>query len=435
MTAPNDHGRSVRLPHRLIRGALGALLLFAISACSEKFTSSLGCPQLCGDQSATLFDTTLTGTLALDTALTGFPLFGSTRDFTLIAQGDTVDVRLVSRFDTIPNTFRHPNATVDSAVTRVDSANLVFMRDTSFGLPVVPITLDAYDVDTTAADSLRSALIPLFRPDRLIGSATYLPSDLGDTLKLPISNAVVLAKAKAGARLRIGLRLRSTTAPAKLRFAASDFAPRLTFRVSPDTLVPPDTVRFTSFTPTGDATLASVYALYPIFVAGPQPIPGPGLFAVGGVGGTRVLMRFQLPPLLVDSVNVIRASLLLTQVPSRVAASSSDTVVLQVNPIIAGPQLTDPFLLSQFSASGAAIGLSTVSLVPKDAGLRSIELVSLFRVWRNAGTANSVRAIVLRSSAEGSSAAELDFVSMEGPVADRPRLRLTYVPRRGFGLP
>jgi hypothetical protein len=139
--------------------------------------------------------------------------------------------------------------------------------------------------------------------------------------------------------------------------------------------------------------------------------------------------------LLVDSVNVIRASLLLQQVPSRVIASQSDTLALLVNPIIAGPQLTDPFVLSQFSGSGTAIGLDSIRLVPKDGGLRSIELVNLFRVWRNAGTTNSVRAIVIRTSQEASSAAELDFVSSEGPDAQRPRLRLTYVPVRGFGLP
>ena len=435
MTAPSEHGRSVRLPHRLIRGALGALLLFAISACSEKFTSSLACPQLCGDQSATLFDTTLTGTIALDTALTGFPLLGGSREFTMIAQGDTVDVRVVVRFDTIPNTFRHPNATVDSAVTRVDSATLVFTVDTTIGRPTVPITVDAYDVDTTAADTLRSALLPLFRPDRLLGSATYQPSDIRDTLKLPISNAAVLAKATTASHLRIGLRLRPTTAPAKLRVSGSDFAPRITFRVSPDTLVAPDTVRFASFTPVNDPNLAVVYALYPIYAAGPQPIPGPGVLAVGGIGGARVVMRFALPELLVDSVNVVRASLVLQQLPSRVAASSSDTIALSVNPIIAGLQLSDPFLLSQFSASGLAFGLDTVRFVPKDAGQRSIELVNLFRVWRTAGTANGIRAIVLRAVQEGSTAAEIDFVSDEGPPAQRPRIQLTYVPRRGFGLP
>jgi hypothetical protein len=434
MMAPRGPERSIRLPHRLIRAALGALMLFA-AACQENYTSSLACPQLCGDQSATLFDTTLTGIVVLDTALTGFPLFGSSRDFTLIAQGDTADVRLVTRFDTLPNKFRHPNATADSAITRVDSATLIFAVDTTIGKSKVPITVDAYDVDTTAADSLRSALLPLFRADRLLGSATYQPADVKDTLKIPITSAAVLAKATAGARLRIGLRVRNTTEVAKLRVAGTDFTPRIRFKISTDTLVPPDTVFLQSFTPTDDNALRVLHAMYPIVVSGPQPIPGSGLLAVGGLGGTRSLIRFALPPRLVDSVNVIRASLILQQVPSRVLASSSDSLSISINPIVAGPQITDPFLLSQFSGSGTAAGLGLVRLAPKDGGQKSIELVNLFRVWRSAGTVNSIRAIVIMASQEGSSAGELNFVSSEGPVAQRPRLRLTYVPTRGFGLP
>ena len=71
----------------------------------------------------------------VDTVLTGFPQFGSARDFTLLAQGDTADVRLVIRFDTLPNTFRHPNASVDSTFTRVDSARITFVVDTTIGRP------------------------------------------------------------------------------------------------------------------------------------------------------------------------------------------------------------------------------------------------------------------------------------------------------------
>jgi hypothetical protein len=422
------------LPDRILRGALGAFLLVLSAACSENVTGSLGCPQLCGDQSATLLDTTLTGVLVLDSAITGFPLAGAARDFTLISQGDSADVRLVVRFDTLPSTFRHPNATVDSAIVRVDSARVTVVVDTSIGRPTAPITVEMFDVDTTLADTLPRTLIPLFRPDRLIGTTTFQPADIRDTLRLPVNNDVVLSKLTAGKRVRLGLVVRSTQT-AKLRVVGSFFQPRLTFRVSPDTLVRPDTVGLLSKTPADNPTLASVYAMYPIQVAGVLPAPGPGLLAVGGIGGGRVFMRFNVPSILVDSVQVIRASLLLTQVASRVQASRTETVKLVVNPVVAGPQLTDVYTLAQFTASGTGIGLDTVRLVPQEAGLRSIELVNLFRVWRSAGNANSIRAIVMRVANEASSAAELDFVSMEGAEALRPRLRLTYVPIRGFGLP
>ena len=73
-------------------------------------------------------DTTLTAALVVDSALTGFPLTGSSRDFTILAQGDTADVRLVVRFDTLPNTYRAPDATADSTIIRVDSATLNVRR-------------------------------------------------------------------------------------------------------------------------------------------------------------------------------------------------------------------------------------------------------------------------------------------------------------------
>lgn len=421
------------LPERILRGALGALLLFGFVACTESVTGTLGCPQLCGDQSATLRDTTLTGVVTTDSVLTGYPEFGETRDFTMISQGDTADVRVVIRFDTLPNTFRHPNSAADSAVTRVDSARIFFVVDTTIGRPKAPVTIDAFDVDTTAADTLRSALIPLFRPDRLIGSRTFEVAEIRDTLPLPISNAVVLAKATAGARLRVGLRIRST-GTVRLRISGSAFSPRLTFRVTPDTLVSRDTVLLQSFTPTDDP-IAPVYALYPIVVTGAQPIPAPTVLAVGGVGGARTYLRFNIPPILLDSVQVVRASLLLNQVASRAVASSADTTALLVSPILAGEQITDVRTIIRFAGAGSDVGVDSVRLVPKDEGLRSIELVNLFRAWRAVGSANSIRAIVLRAKQEAASAAELNFVSSEGAEALRPKLRITYVPRRGFGLP
>jgi hypothetical protein len=79
--------------------------------------------------------------------------------------------------------------------------------------------------------------------------------------------------------------------------------------------------------------------------------------------------------------------------------------------------------------------VDTLRLVPRDSGRREIELVNLVRTWRSVGTTNTTRAIVLRAVGEGYAAAELDFFSSSTAAALRPTLRLTYVPRRGFGLP
>jgi hypothetical protein len=425
---------SNRLPNRILKGALGAFLSLAFVACSENLTGSLGCPELCQDQSALLRDTTLTGVIVVDTVVTGFPLTGTAKDFTLLSQGADGDIRVVFRFDTLPNTFRHPNASVDSAVTRVDQALVHFVVDTSYGKFSAPLTVDAYDVDTTAADTLPLALVPLFRPDRLIGSATFASTAISDTLTIPLDSAVVRTKAQTGARLRVGLRIRGTSQD-RLRIAGSVYTPLLTYRVSPDTLVRTDSVFVTSKTPVEDGTLASLFAAYPIVVAGALPTPTGNVLAVGGIAGARTFLRFNVPPILIDSVQVVRASLLLEQLPSRVQARSSDTIALLANPVLAGAQVKDLNLLIQLTGTGSLVGVDSVRMVPKDAGQRSVELVNLFRVWRGIGEANSIRAIVLRAKQEASSPAELNFVSNEGPDGQQPRLQITYVPRHGFGLP
>jgi hypothetical protein len=425
---------SNRLPNRILKGALGAFLSLAFVACSENLTGSLGCPELCQDQSALLRDTTLTGVLVVDTVVTGFPLQSTAKDFTLLSQGSDGDIRVVFRYDTLMNRFQHPNASTDSAVTRVSNALVHFVVDTSYGKLSGPLTVDAYDVDTTAADTLPLALVPLFRPDRLIGTATFASIAITDTLQIRIDSSVVLAKAQTGAHLRVGLRIRGTSTD-RLRIAGSAYTPLLTYRVSPDTLVPTDSVFVTSRTPAEDATLASLYAAYSITVAGALPVPTGNVLAIGGVGGARTFLRFNVPSILIDSVQVVRASLLLQQLPSRVQASSADTVAMIANPVLAGAQVTDLNLLLQLTGAGSLVGVDSVRMVPKDAGLRSVELVNLFRVWRGIGEANSIRAIVLKAKQEASSPAELNFVSNEGPLAQRPRLQITYVPRRGFGLP
>jgi hypothetical protein len=426
---------SNRLPNRILKGALGAFLSLVLAACSENLTGSLGCPELCQDQSALLRDTTLTGVLVVDTVVTGFPVQSAARDFTLLSLGADGDLRVVFRFDTVgAATFRHPNASVDSAVTRVLNPVIHFSVDTSYGKLSAPLTVDAYDVDTTAADSLKQALVPLFRPDRLIGSATFASLAITDTLTIPIDSSIVLAKVLAGARLRVGLRIRGTS-PDRLRITGSNYIPRLTYRVTPDTIVPTDSVFVTSKTPAQDATLASLYSAYPIIVSGALPQPSGSVLAVGGIAGARTFLRFNVPPILIDSVQVVRASLLLTQLPSRVQARNADTIAILANPVLAGAQVTDLNLLLQLTGTGSLVGVDSVRMVPKDAGLKSVELVNLFRVWRGIGEANSVRAIVLRAKQEASSPAELNFVSNAGPADQQPRLQITYVPRRGFGLP
>ncbi|HET9683375.1 MAG TPA: hypothetical protein VFP15_04685 [Gemmatimonadaceae bacterium] len=421
------------MPDRILRGALGIALLFVVSACSEQVTSSLGCPELCTDQSAQLRDTVLADAVVFDTTLTGYPLLGTTRELSLVARGDTADVRVVARFDTLPNRFVPAKPQSDSLIAFVDSATMIFVIDTAFVRPTSPVTIDAFDVDTTAADTNRAALVPLFRDDRLIGSRTFQPAELRDTLRLPLNNSAVLAKIQANARLRVGLKIRQGSYPT-LRVTGTAFAPRVRFRVSADSTVAPDTVQLTSLTPS-DPLVASGLTLYPVIAAGALPSPPQSLLAVGGINGARSYLRFLIPSIVLDSVQVIRASLELTQVPSRSPGGSGDTLTVLTTAILAGVQVTDVPTELNFLAPVGAFPVDTLRLLPGRSGTRTLEIVNLVRAWKVVGADKATRAIVITVPQEGSSPGELDFYSSDAPADVRPRLRLTYVPRRGFGIP
>jgi hypothetical protein len=422
------------VPDRILRGALGAALLFALSGCSEQVTSSIGCPELCTDQSATLRDTLLTGAVVLDTTFMGFPLLGESRDIALVSRGDTADVRLITRFDSLANILVPATPQPDSLVTVIDSATYIFRVDTTFKKPTVPVTIEAFDVDTTAADTVPTTLLPLFRDDRRIGSATYQPADIKDTLRLPLNNAALLVKARANARLRIGLRMR-TPQSTSLLIVGSQFTPRVRYRVSADTTIAPDTIFPMSRTPVEDASIASSLLIYPLHAAGALGPPPRDRLAMGGIAGARSYIRFNIPAIVIDSVQVIRASLQITQRPSRFLGGSNDTITVLTQAVVAGDAVTDIYTASQFLGSTLSFPVDTLRLVPHDSGERSLEIVNIVRAWRVVGTARTPRALVIRAAEEGLLAGELNFFSSKGPDAVRPRLRLTYVPRRGFGLP
>jgi len=421
---------------RIIRGALGAFLLIAtFGACTEQVTGTLGCPTLCVDESATLRDTVLNAAVSLDSTFLGFPKPGDSRDITLINQVDTADVRIGIHYDTLPTRYQIPTASSDSLIRKVDSATLIFLIDTLSAKPTTPITIDAFDIDTTASDTTTATIAPLYRADRLIGSQTYNATDFSaDTLRMSLSNDAIFAKIRDTLRLRVGLKVRGT-GTAKLRMLGTNFPPRIRFRASPDTTVAPDTLFPQSVSPAGDLYGQGAFRLFPVYVTGLQPAPPVGQFVIGGLSGARTYIRFDIPSILLDSVTVIRASLQLTQLPGRNISATADSVSIYAQPVLASPIVTDVGTAATFLGAPGLYGVDSVRFGARDSGPRRVELVNLLRFWKAAGPANTVRSLVLRSPQEGNTPGELDFISTEGALATRPTLRITYVPRRGFGIP
>jgi hypothetical protein len=412
--------------------AVGATVV--IAACSEKTEAGRACPLLCPQTAITLADTTIDASVVSDTTVTGLPPIGNETYTMLASFGDALDARTIIRYDTIPQTYTKNS--LDSTIVKIDTAQLVtpLVLD-SLHRPTAPVTIEAYDVDTTATDTVVSILAPLFRPNRLIGSKTFAPESLLDTIRIPISTDTVLNRVLNGTRLRVGLRIVSPVGVA-LRLGSSQSATPVTLviKASLDTAATPVTVQPLSSTPKDQTFLAGPLADYTIFVKGGTASPST-ILAVGGVPSRRVFMRFNVPSKIIDSTTVVRASLLLTQVPNRLL-TPHDSVFVYPLAILSSPAVTDVASSLQFLGTNGQFGLESISLAPGDSGVRSFEIVGLVRTWKSQPTTVSPRTIALRSGAEGSLPAEIDFFSTKAALAAvRPRLRITYVPQTSYGIP
>lgn len=419
----------------ILIGFVGAV---SAVACSEKLEAGAACPLLCPQQDVQLKDTTIDA-IAVDSSLAGFPLIGEESPLLLAARGDTLDTRVIFRFDSLPKSYTHPSAPTDTIITTADSALLRIILDTSTvvgvpRLPTAPVTIELYDVDSPA-DTVAANLLPLFNQGRFLGSKTFAPESLAkDTLYLPVSNAAVLSKVINGARLRIGLKLVASTST-QLRIASASSTSPATFRFKPatDTAV---NVALLSKTPS-DTSLTQLrtdledYVITASSSTGTLPT---NTIGVGGFPARRTYMRFDLPRHIVDSSTVVRATLTLTQYPMRNSVAAQDSLGIYPYPITAGVVVTDiPRLLRLLNTATPAA--DSLRVVPADSGTRTLELVNLVRVWRNTNVEQTQRALVLITGAEGTNPALAAFFSSQAPAGLRPRLQLTYVPRVTLGLP
>jgi hypothetical protein len=408
-----------------------ALLAAAASiwSCSENLDSSGVCNVLCPPVGGEVKNVTING-VVLDTTVNSLSGLGTEPRLLLASRGDTLDTRVVIRFDSLPSKFT-PSGDTARAITTVDSAFLLLAIDTAATKGASSVTIEAYDVDTTANDTSSAAILALFRPDRFISAQTFARADLKDTLRYFISNNVVLAKSQAGARLRIGLRATGPVS-SQIRFASVEglAGPRLSFRVSPDTATHPLVVLPLSTTPTGESLVATHLSDYTVIAKAP-PRGGPGELDVGGLPARRVYVRFDIPDSIIDSTTVVRATLLLNQIPNPFL-DPTDTVKVLPHLVLAGKAVTDPSKASQIIAD---VSTDTVRIQPGHAGLVQVELARAFAVWHSQDPTVTPRAIVLTSLTEGNSPLELIFYSSEAAPSLRPQLRISYTATVPLGLP
>jgi hypothetical protein len=415
----------------LLRALATAALFVSFASCSENLDSSGVCSVLCPPVGGNVQNLTIDA-VVLDTTVQSLSGLGTEPRLFLAARGDTLDTRVIIRYDSLPFTFS-PKSDTARPITSVDSAYLFLHIDTLAIKGKGSLTIEAYDVDTTASDTSTAAVLALFRPDRFISSRAFARADLKDTVRYYISNAVLLAKIQNKAHLRIGLRINASSSW-QMRIVSTEGGspPTLSFRASPDTAIAaPLTSSPLSSTPTGESVVAYHLSDYTAIAKGPPP-GSPSNLDVGGLPPRRAYVQFSIPLNIIDSATVVRATLLLNQIPNALL-DPGDTVLILPSLVLAGKAVTDPTKAAQIIAD---IALDTVRLTPGGSGLKEIELARAFPIWRTQSADTVPRAIVLKSLEEGNSPLEIRFSSSEETLAAlRPRLRISYTSRVPLGIP
>ena len=402
------------------------------AACTEKLDGGAACPSLCPEQSQQFRDTTFEA-VALDTSLGGFPSLGLSATMLLANRPDTVVTRNILRYDALVTSF-NPNGTgaLDS-ITTIDSVFLRLPLDTSGRRGTAPVTVQVFDVDTTASDTVPAVLRSLFRPDRLLGALTVTPFTTGDTIKIPLSKIAVALKIAAKARLRLGLRLVGGTGQLRPRaFTLGTGAATVQYDPATDTTYRPIAVATTTTIAGATPDVNLAYTVYSLTDVGSPPLTANTLL-VGGYPAYRTYLRFNVPARITDSSTIVRADLILTQQRSRFGNANDTVAVLPIVPATTSA-VSDLRRILDLAAEGRFAGVDSTRLVPSDSGARTINVLALARNWRNLPT-NVPRALAFRISQEGAQPAELRFFNSKAAAGLRPKLRITYLPKSEFVLP
>jgi hypothetical protein len=171
---------------------------------------------------------------------------------------------------------------------------------------------------------------------------------------------------------------------------------------------------------------------YLVVVRAPAGAPS-DVLRVGGIPGERIYMEFDVPQFLIDSTDIVRATLELTQRPNPAAPQVADTVTVRELRIVASREVTDLHRRLLFADRFRL--LDTLALVASDSGVRQFEIIDLVQSWAGTTAERTPRTLALVSPTEGIMPRLIDFYSNEAPATVRPRLRIFYLPRAEGGLP
>jgi hypothetical protein len=154
------------------------------------------------------------------------------------------------------------------------------------------------------------------------------------------------------------------------------------------------------------------------FVFPPRPGPAENALEVGGAPSARSIIRVELPPGIIDSSNIVRATLIL--VPSEPAIGApGDTFTLQTEPLAADFGPKSPIIPT------LVLGLGSAEIPVGSSDSVRIDITHIVQPWRI--NPSLPRSLMLRVRPEAGGLGELRFNSSRIPAAS-PSLHVTFVP-------
>jgi hypothetical protein len=435
----------------VIRRWIWPLLL--VAACTEQSTAPGVCPNFCPGGAINIQDTIFTSIINRDSSYSGYVPNYSAEAMSAIDLPGIVDSRAFVTFDTMGRRVRAKVGdtttvpiTVDSVRVRMTIVNRPKrepnLRLKLYHLPVtVDSTSDFASLDpyftSPVVDSLNVSTL-LARPAigdtqtiRLWGDSIRVDS-AGNVLQINRSDSSLtvyflldtlqapLVAADTG-RLAYGIRVGADSFPsvtlATLETASPPQVRWFYHYLGPDTvLTKTDTIVLYSNRTVGPR--------FDSFVFSPPTPPLDSNLAVGGVPSVRSLLRVALPAFMHDSIDVVRATLILVPVKA-VPGVPSDSFR-----ILARPVLADLAGKSPLGTTTTLFGSTYIHIGSPDTV--RIELTNMVRAWTMDTT--QVTAFILGEVPEATSYTQIRFYSTRTPAL-RPLLQVTYVHRFQFGVP
>lgn len=441
-----------RRPTRLI-------LLLALGACTEEATAPGVCPDYCPGGQIAVVDTIFTDMVERDSTFGPYVEANQGEALAVADVPGMVDSRAIFRMfgQVPPRVTNRPSPDTTTVPITVDSARLqinIVRRDTaSTNLWIkfyrLPLDIDSTTTFAQLVQPFTDSIVDSVNVSTLLAGPKIYDSvtlaTWGDTIRTD-SAGHVLTIGRADSTLLLYVHLDTTQA----RYVGADSGTiAYGVRVSADTLASIGLGSNESgrgallkwFYTYPDTNAAPVQAIaqrgpnFDSFVFTPPTPPVDSNLAVGGAPAARSILRFAIPPILRDSADVVRATLILVPV-GPVPGAAGDSFEVVARPVVADLGAKSPLTLNSDFWFRQRVYVNDPDTV-------RMEITNLIRAWALDTTA--VTAFVLglpprfvdgpvRRTPEGSSYTQIRFYSSRTP-AFRPAVHITYVKRYAFGTP